>query len=79
MVNKNRFAEALALQDACNPSGVALTLTEMFRQISEEGGGTADKCADPAIRVAVMKLADLCGIDVEGDLEAYRACEERAS
>ena len=72
----NRYAEAIAVQDACNPSGVAHSLIEVFRQVRAEGGDTDAQRSDPAVRLFVAKLADLCGLDYTWPRDADQACIE---
>ena len=74
--------EAILIQDACNPSGVAHFLREVFNQLVDEGADTKAKCEDPLVRLTVHKLADLCHMN--NDLEnenyhnAYMAAKEMA-
>lgn len=73
---KNRFDEALLLQDACNPSGVAHTLIRMFDDIRKDPeAGTDTLRRDPAVRCTVAKLADLCGLDYTWPRDAHEECE----
>ena len=76
MIRNNRFAEALALQDACNPSGVARTLVEMMDDVKKHGD-TADVRRDPAVRITVAKLADLCGLTYTWPQGSEAACLDR--
>ncbi len=78
--------EAILVQDACNPSGVAYFLVEVFQFLSEEGADTKAKCEDSIVRLVVHKLADLCHIEEDcvvdssaGYKQAYRACQEMAT
>ena len=72
----NRFDDALAIQSACNPSGVARSVVAMLAQIiSEENGDTNSMRNDPAVRLAVYQLAYLTGATDANYSEAYSACE----
>ena len=79
----SRFRDALAIVDpgACNPSGIALSITEACREMREhETAGTKEVCQDPAIRLMVYQLASICGV-AEYALARYIAdealCKER--
>jgi hypothetical protein len=79
----SRFRDALAIVDpgACNPSGIALSITEACRELREhETTGTKETCRDPAIRLMVYQLASICGV-AEDALAHYIAdealCKER--
>jgi hypothetical protein len=79
MVSKNRFAEALLLQDACNPSGVARTLLDMIADVRKDP--TADSNTvrtDPAVILTVAKLADLVGLAYDWPRDAQAECEAAA-
>jgi hypothetical protein len=75
MVKANRYAEALAVQDACNLSGVAHSLIEMCSVIRAEGGDSDAIRHDPAVRLFVAKLADLAGLDYTWPADSSAACE----
>jgi len=65
MTTPRRFSDALAIQaGACNPSGIAHSIVAACQEARAEPdhGGTADLCADPAIRLMVHQLVFLCGI-----------------
>lgn len=50
-----RFADALAIQQgACNPSGIAHSLVDAFREIVDENGDT--EANDPAVRLILHQL-----------------------
>ena len=79
----SRFRDALAIVDpgACNPSGIALSITEACREIREhETSATKALCKDPAILLMVYQLASICGV-AGYSLERYIAdeayCKER--
>ena len=78
MVSNNRFQEALLLQNACNPSGVAHTLVEMIQEASRQGADTASICRDPAVRLTVAKLADLCNLTYTWPSMSQASCEAHA-
>jgi hypothetical protein len=59
----NRHRDALAIQlGACNPSGIAHSILDACREMREQGVGTAQMCADPALRLMVHQLAFVCGV-----------------
>ena len=62
--------DAIRAQDACNPSGVAHLLMEAFELLSQEDADTKTKCEDPAVRLIVHKLHDLCGF--QGELSDWK-------
>ena len=72
-----RHADALAIQaGACNPSGVAISIVDACREFRTEfpNQGTAELCADPAIRLMVHQLAYLCGVaELDSSWTAYTA------
>jgi hypothetical protein len=79
----SRFRDALAIVDpgACNPSGIALSITEACREIREhETSATKALCKDSAVRLMVYQLASICGV-AGYSLERYIAdeacCKER--
>jgi len=81
----SRFREALVIikPGACNPSGVALSIVDAFREMREhEKADTKTICQDPAIRLMVFQLAHLVGVaGAQYDLVHYindeAACKER--
>jgi hypothetical protein len=75
---RNRYQDALDVQNACNPSGVAHSLHEICCEVSREGGGTDAVRRDPAVRLFVAKLADLCGLDYTWPMGDHETCQERA-
>lgn len=54
----NRFRDALDIQCACNPSGVARALVRALDSIP---GDTAAKCNDPAVKLILFQLSYLVG------------------
>lgn len=69
--------EAIQVQDACNPSGVAHLLSRYFNDTVFEG--TQQKCEDPIVRMIVCKLEDLCGGGDSGVyVTAWNACKKLA-
>lgn len=57
-----RFREALDIQYACNPSGVARTIYDTCRALSRcTTLGTDQIRRDPAVALMVSKLAEMCG------------------
>ena len=78
----NRYADALAVQDACNISGVARSLVETIDDARKNpfNGEIINSAHDPAVILFVYKLASLCGTDYASDAvlsAAWRACEDR--
>lgn len=75
--------DAIAIQDACNPSGVAYALTDAYtflRTLKECSGTDWLKTQACAVLIA-HKLADLHGVADIGSgrySEAYRLCKEGA-
>jgi hypothetical protein len=73
-----RHKDAVEVQNAVNPSGIALAMHQACKECYEEGLGTTQTCADPAVRLFAYKLADLTG---SGDMpfleyeKCIRACE----
>lgn len=55
--------DALAVQDASNPSGVSRSLHELCCDMHKAGIGTSAICDHPAIQLFVAKLADLSGLN----------------
>ena len=49
--------EALVIQNACNPSGVAHTLCRYYQENTFDS--TSEKCDDPIAFMMIYKLADL--------------------
>ena len=68
---------------ACNPSGVALSIADAYREMHEhEKVDTRSVCQDPAIRLMVYQLAHLFGVtgyqyDVVHYMTDEAACKER--
>jgi hypothetical protein len=81
----SRFRDALVIINpgASNPSGVALSIADACREMSQhENGDTKHICRDPAIRLMVYQLAHLFGVaGAQYDLVHYMtdeaACKER--
>ena len=61
---RNRFQDAIDMQSACNPSGVAHSIIEAIKQVRDEPAykGTESVRTDPAIKLMVYQLAYLCGV-----------------
>lgn len=63
---KNRFVEAIEVQDACNPSGVCLSfIRAVDAAISDVGGDGPIVLTDPALALFGHKIADLMGVHGE--------------
>jgi hypothetical protein len=81
----SRFRDALVIINpgACNPSGVALSIADAWREMHEhEDVDTKRVCQDPAIRLMVYHLAHLFGVaGAQYDVVHYTAdetaCKER--
>jgi hypothetical protein len=73
---------ALQIQDACNPSGVALALSETIMELKRNGVvGTEDICNHPIVKLMAHKVAELCGMatwDLDRYWQAELACAELA-
>src|SRR5215467_2653809 len=77
----SRFRDALVIVNpgACNPSGIAHSITEACREIRKyEPNGSS--VTDPAIRLMVYQLTSVCGF-ADYALERYiadeAACKEQ--
>ena len=75
---------ALQIQDASNPSGVALALVDAIAELRKLGYvGTQDICDSPIVQLMAHKLADLCGGMATWDSDRYQAaydgCQHRAA
>ena len=84
---RNIYQQALDVQNACNSSGVALSLAnEIIPAVRDElraNGGFADTDAvnsHPAVIMFIAKLGDLAGLTVDGARysRAYTVCYEMA-
>ena len=82
MTFKQLAVRALQIQDACNPSGVALALSETIMELKRNGvAGTDDICNHPIVKLMAHKMADLCGMATwNQDIydSAYTDCTELA-
>lgn len=59
-----RHQDAIVISDgACNPSGIAHSIIDACAEIRDAGGGSAQLCADAAIRLMVHQLGYLVGFD----------------
>ena len=63
---RDRNDDALTMQNACNPSGVAHSIAAHFYALIGEGADTNTLQSNPAMRLMVAKLADLMRLDVSG-------------
>lgn len=77
---RDRNEDALLMQNACNPSGVAHSIAAHFSALIGEGADTATLQNNPAMRLMVAKLADLMRLDVSGQQYAavYLTVKEKA-
>ena len=85
MVTENIYKEAMLLQDACNPSGVAHTLSEVCSYlIMQEKADTDTVGRNPAVQLIMLKLADLTGTGctcseyMENWTKVFQACKSLA-
>ena len=62
--------DAIALQDACNPTALAGTLRAMCSFLMKERGTDAT-CSHPAVKATIGKLASLAGISHDPE-DAYK-------
>lgn len=84
MLTKTDYQGALDVQNACNASGVANSLKDLFSKVwveaRELNQGTHYVNTHPAVVMYVHKLCDLVGIN--GDMRSYEmssmVCEDRA-
>ena len=78
----NRFQTAIDIQDACNPNGVSLTIHDTCRALTRGTSmSTQDIRDDPAVRLMVHKLADLCNVTLLHTLDysdIYDQCRQKA-
>jgi hypothetical protein len=74
---RNRYKEALDVQDACNPSGVARLFYDLACEFhrSPEYTGTDSVRNDPALRLIAYKLCELMG-HCASLSEAFEAAEK---
>lgn len=70
---KRRYDNAIAIQQgACNPSGICHSIIAACQEVRDEGGGTDQIRADPAVRLMVHQLAFLCAIaEIDSDISLY--------
>lgn len=66
--------DALSVQNACNPSGVAHSFAALCEQMHGAGLSTTAICDHPATQLYAAKLADLCGLNIHWPRQA----EEKA-
>ena len=57
-----RHNDAILIQSAVNPSGIALSLHEAFKEVIREGGDTKALKEDAACRLILHQLCYLCNI-----------------
>ncbi|QXN71158.1 hypothetical protein RCDURKIN_102 [Rhodobacter phage RcDurkin] len=70
-----RFADALMVQSAVNPAGVARSMHEAMAEIIREGKPTDAIGEDPAIKLFMVALASIMGMDSPVPFTEYsRAC-----
>lgn len=66
--------DALSVQNACNPSGVAHSFAALCEQMHGAGLSTSAICEHPAAQLYAAKLADLMGLNYHWPRQA----EEKA-
>ena len=77
----NIYDEAILVQDACNPSGVAHFLLKCFKHIRGVEGVTDTEamCKHPLFVLVVNKLESLSGYHSDNAFsDAYSACRHRS-
>jgi hypothetical protein len=79
-----RFEQAnFIAQGACNPTAIALSIHEAGKECIREGMGTAQICADPAIRLMLHQLDYICKMyeleDFETLTRVFDECKARAA
>jgi hypothetical protein len=83
---KEMAAEAIVIQNACNPLGLTKTFAKVTQDLAdrlrEEGkGSTSLVCRHPIFCLWASKLHELAGMglsDTERYGQAYQACRELA-
>ncbi len=70
---KELAVEALAVQDACNLSGVALSFGQAMLDLRQHIRGTHESAVHPITRVWINKLIDLAGDAQVSDWNAVDA------
>lgn len=79
----NRFQVALDIQNACNPSGVAIELVKIIKDAMDDPAckGTMAVRGDPAVAMVVQKLHDLTFYpsSISNFSRVYRDCEKLAA
>ena len=83
MLTPKHYKDALAVQDACNLSGVVYAWAEVMKRVCEEayaaGKGTDWKNSHPINVMYASKVASLTGCETpEGFMGAYGFCTKRA-
>jgi hypothetical protein len=77
MTYREAARTAIAVQDACNLSGVAFSFAEAMQAICDEqnrlGEGTDWKNRNPVAQLFLWKMADLAGLDVRHDSGQFAA------
>lgn len=76
--------DAIDVQNACNPRGVARSMCEAMSFLADQGCGTNEISLHPVVVLFVSKLASLnhsdclCSDCVDRYSEAYSACRKLA-
>lgn len=77
-----RFADALMVQSAVNPAGVARSMHEAMAEIIREGKPTDAIGEDPAIKLFMVALASIMKMDSPVEFayytKAYDECNQAA-
>jgi len=75
---KAAFRDALAVQNACNLSGILESLYRHLPAIRVATGNTDAFNRHPVIRLFAEQIAHLSGMNICGDLETYDAAYKAA-
>jgi hypothetical protein len=77
-----RHKDAIEIQNAVNPAGIALALHNAYCEVIAEGGDTAAQKADPACKLVLFQLMTLSGYGAAVPLTdyylAHDACAAKA-
>jgi hypothetical protein len=57
-----RFRDAIDVQNACNPSGIAYSMYEHYKAMLDAGASTYELQTDPAMSFFIAELALLAGV-----------------
>ena len=77
MLTVKDYSDAITVQDACNTSGIVLSLCEKIEKIRETSQSTADTNTHPIVVMLASKIHDLAGLglsDTNAYSDAYILC-----